>query len=524
MITGRRKMGEKQHFLKGALVLSIAGAISKILGAVYRIPLARLLGGEGMGLYQMAYPIYTTILALATAGVPVAISVLVSRKETEGYTGDSRKIFRVSLLILFVLGLVLTLMVMQSAQFIADYILKDSRAYYPIFAVAPAIFFAGIMAVFRGYFQGHQSMVPTAVSQVIEQLFRVTAVLILAFMLFPRGLEYAAAGATFGAVVGGIAGLAVLGIYYFCSKKAEGKSGKELKYTGTGSLDLAREMVRLAVPVSFGAVVLPLVQMLDAVIVPGRLMAIGYTTSHATELYGQLAGMAAVLISLPTIFTIAIATSLVPAVSEALALNNGGLLNQRLNNGFRAGAMISFPCAAGLYILAFQICDLLYATAEAGIPLEPLAFSCIVLAGFQISSAGLQGIGRPEIAMRNLVVTGVLKVIFNYTLTSVPALNVKGAAVGTVLAFLMGACLNIIYLKKLTGVEYESGRLFKIALVTAAMAVGVKVSYQVLAGADINSHVCTLLAIIVGVGIYGLLLLLVRELDLKLIKKLLKGM
>ena len=174
-------MDNRQNFLKGAVILSIAGAISKVLGAVYRIPLARLIEDEGMGLYQMAYPIYTTILALATAGVPVAISVLVSRKETEGYTGDSRKIFRVSLIMLFIFGIILSILVMQSAHFLANFVLKEPRAYYPILAVAPAIFFAGLMSVFRGYFQGQQSMIPTAVSQVIEQLFRVTAVLILAY-------------------------------------------------------------------------------------------------------------------------------------------------------------------------------------------------------------------------------------------------------------------------------------------------------------------------------------------------------
>lgn len=147
-------MDKRQSFLRGAVVLSVAGALSKVLGAIYRIPLARLLGGEGMGLYQMAYPIYTTILALATAGVPVAISVLVSRKETAGLTGDSRKIFKVSLVILFIFGLILTLLVMQSAGFIAEKILKDPRAYYPIIAVAPAILLSGLMSVFRGIFKG----------------------------------------------------------------------------------------------------------------------------------------------------------------------------------------------------------------------------------------------------------------------------------------------------------------------------------------------------------------------------------
>jgi len=249
------------------------------------------------------------------------------------------------------------------------------------------------------------------------------------------------------------------------------------------------------------------------------LMATGYATSQATALYGELAGMAAVLISLPTIFTISIATSLVPAVSEALARNERKLLNDRLNYGFRAGMIISLPCAAGLYVLAFPICDLLYATPSAGVPLEPLAFSCIVLAAFQLSSAGLQGIGKPQIAMRNLVITGVFKVIFNYSLTGIPLLNIKGAAIGTVLAFLIGSFLNIIYLRKLTGISYEKGRMLKISLITVLMGIAVQFSYTTLVAADIRSHLATLMAISLGVLLYGIMLFLIRELDINMLKR-----
>lgn len=516
-------MEEKGNFLKGALILSVAGAISKVLGAIYRIPLGRLMGGEGMGLYQMAYPIYTTILALATAGVPVAISVLVSRKETQGYTGDSKKIFRISLIILFFFGIILTIVVMYSANFLANQVLHQPRAYYPILAVAPAIFFSSMMSVFRGYFQGHQMMMPTAVSQVLEQLFRVTVVVALAFILFPRGLEYAAAGATFGAVVGGIIGLLVLIIFYYRYREGFSGSSKSLVYSGAKSWDLGREMIRLAIPVSFGAVVFPLVQVLDAIIVPGRLMAIGYTTSQATTFYGYLSGMAAVLISLPTIFTISIATSLVPAISEAMAKDDRTLMNDRLNYGLRAGMIISLPCAAGLYVLAVQICDLLYAAPEAGIPLEPLAFSTIMLAAFQLTSAGLQGIGRPEIGMRNLIITGALKVVFNYTLTAVPMLNIKGAAIGTVMAFFIGAVLNIVALKRLTGVKYETGRLFKLVALTLVMAAAVKFSYSfIIVEIGISSHLTTVAAILVGILVYGIGLLALKEFDMEMVKRLIK--
>ncbi len=514
---------KQQHFLKGALILSIAGGLSKVMGAIYRIPLGRLLGGEGIGLYQMAYPIYTAILALATAGIPVAISVLVARKETEGYTGDSQKIFKVALIMLSIFGVFLTISVMKAAGFIAREILNEPRAYYPIIAVAPAIFFSGVISVFRGYFQGHQSMIPTAVSQVVEQLFRVTAVVFLAVLLFPRGLEYSASGATFGATIGGIAGLIVLILFFKKHKQKVKEIGSELVYSGASAWNLAKDLVRLAIPVSLGAFVLPLVQMLDAVIVPRRLAALNYTTSQATSLYGQLSGMAAVLISLPTIFTIAISTSLVPAVSEAFARQDRGLLNSRLNYGFRAGMLISFPCAAGLFILAAPICDLLYKTPEAGIALEPLAFSAIMLAAFQLSSAGLQGIGRPEIAMRHLIITGVLKVIFNYTLTSVPHLNIKGAAIGTVLAFLVGSLLNIIWLKKITGVSYEGLRFVKIALVTVFMAIVVKYSYLYMLAIDIHSHWSTLISITIGTAVYGAMLFIIQEFDLDIIRKMARG-
>jgi len=512
-------MDKSGTFLKGALVLSAAGAVSKILGAIYRIPLARLLGGEGMGLYQMAYPIYTAILALATAGVPVAISVLVARKETQGYSGDSQRILKVSLIIMLIFGFLLTVLVMLCAPAIANQVLHQPRAYYPIMAVAPAIFFSSLLSVFRGYFQGYQRMMPTAVSQVIEQLFRVSAVITLAYLFFPRGLEYAAAGATFGAVVGGAVGLCVLVIYLANFRRSQPAIEGQVLYSGANSTTLAREMIALAIPVSFGAFVLPLVQVLDAIIVPGRLLTLGYSSSQATALYGQLSGMAAVLISLPTIFTISIATSLVPAISEAWTQKDQPLLNQRLNNGLRAGMIISFPCAAGLFVLAVPICALLYATPEAGIPLEPLAFSAVALAAFQLSSAGLQGIGRPEIAMRNLIITGVLKTIFNYSLTSVAPLNIKGAAIGTVAAFAVGSALNIYFLKRLTGVRYEVARMVRLLLVTVVMGISVVQVYGFLVAGGTSSALATAVSITAGVLVYGGLLLAIRELDLDMLKK-----
>lgn len=514
-------MSRKTTFLHGALILSIAGALSKIMGAIYRIPIARFLGAEGIGLYQMAYPIYVAILSLSTAGVPVAISVLIARKSVQGYNGDERKLIKASLLILLGFGLALALLVMWAAKPIAVYVLHEPRAHYPILAVAPAIFLSCVMAVFRGFFQGQQTMMPTAVSQVTEQLFRVSAVLILAFLLAPKGLEYAVSGATFGAVVGGLAGLAVLIVYYlrFLHKHA----GENLNYSGESVRQMATDMVMLAIPVSLGAVVLPLVQMLDAIIVPGRLAFLGYAASEVTALYGQLAGMAAVIISLPSIFTIAISSSLVPAVSEATASDNYSLINSRINSGLQAGMLISFPAATGLFVLAYPICDLLYKAPEAGIALTPLAFSAIALAAFQLSSAGLQGTGHPQIAMHHLIVIGIFKVIFNYFLTAIPSMHIQGAALGTVLAFSIGSLLNLRSLKNLTGIHYEYRRMLKLALICVCMGLLTYIGYHLLLSTCGGVFLPTVGAVIIGVMVFGVLLWLTKELDWDLIRSFLKA-
>jgi stage V sporulation protein B len=301
------------------MVLATAGLISKVLGVLYRIPFARLVGAEGMGLYQMAYPIYTMVLAVATAGFPVAISVLISEKKARGDALGIRKVFRLSLILLSSTGLLMSWMLFRMSGYLADHVLHDSRAAYSLAFIAPAIFLAGVMSVFRGYFQGQQWMFPTALSQIIEQLIRVGTVLFAAWWLLPRGLEFAAAGATFGAVTGGLAGLFVLLIIYFGFKPVHSGSALSLNSLDEGSLSLLKRLMILAFPIAMGALVMPVVQTLDALIVPQRLQQAGYTMQEATELFGQLSGMAGTLINLPGVITIALATSLVPAISAASA-------------------------------------------------------------------------------------------------------------------------------------------------------------------------------------------------------------
>lgn len=271
------------------------------------------MGGEGIGLYQLAYPIYLLALSISSAGIPVAISILVAEKVAlQDYRG-ANKVFRLSLIVLTVLGLVFTVLLWVGAQWLIDWhFIRDPRAYYAILALAPAIFFVTILSSYRGYFQGLQMMVPSAISQIVEQLLRVVTMIILAYMLLPKGIEFAAAGATFGAAPGAVFGLLIL-LYFYYRKRTYFKEQIRMQTVagGESSSRIIYRIIQLAIPVSLAGIMVPIVANIDLLVVPARLEVAGFTTEQATELYGYLTGMAVSLINLPTILTASLAASLV---------------------------------------------------------------------------------------------------------------------------------------------------------------------------------------------------------------------
>ncbi|MDD2215155.1 MAG: oligosaccharide flippase family protein, partial [Eubacteriales bacterium] len=210
-------MGRKT-FLQGAVILGIAGLIIKLLGAVFRIPLANIIGDTGMGYYQTAYPVYVLLLTLSTAGIPVAISRMVAERNALGHPYEAYRVFSVSFVLLFGIGIFSSALLFFGAEAIVNY-LGNPGAKHAMMAIAPALFFVPMMAAFRGFFQGTQDMKPTAISQVAEQLFRVIIGLTLAILLISRGLEFAAAGASFGATAGAVGGLGTVILIFIYRRK-----------------------------------------------------------------------------------------------------------------------------------------------------------------------------------------------------------------------------------------------------------------------------------------------------------------
>ncbi len=468
----------KQSFVKGALILTAAGILVRVVGAGFRILLAAIIGDEGIGLYQMAYPVYSALLALSTAGIPIAISKLISQHVTQGDYRGAYRVFILALNILSFTGLVISALMVFGAEYIAVNIARDARAYYPIVAISPAIFFVTIMATFRGFFQGQQKMYPTALSQLFEQLARVTVALGLVFYLGPFRLEWAAAGASFGAAAGGIAGLMVL-MFLFARERQDfiRRMQEQARYKYRKTMAVYYDIFSLSIPITLSHLVMPIIGLIDMTVVPMRLAEAGFEEARRMALYGQLTGMAAPLVHIPQIVTIALAVSLVPAISEALALNNRNLIASRASLALRLGVLLGFPSAVGLFVLAEPITVLLYNNREAGMPLAVLAFAIIFISIYQVCSGILQGLGRTKLPLINLLVGSLFKVVFNWVLIAVPALNIMGAAAASVIGFFVAALLNLYQVWRLTGVGLTFSHLAKPAFAVIFMGLAARLSY-----------------------------------------------
>lgn len=505
-------------FIKGALILGVSGIVVKIMGAFFRIPLTNLIGSQGMGYYGSAYPVYVFFITIATAGFPAALGRLIAEKKVQKDYNNMAQTFRTGMTIMFVIGFAGTLFMFLGAKSIVG-VIKNPLALYSFWALAPSILLVSMMAVYRGLFQGVQNMKPFAASQLIEQMGRVFLGLFLATLFLPSdktsdsGMAFAAAGATFGATVGAFFGLVIIYLMYRLFRSSNKKYftiNPELPVSS--KKDIAKEILRIAIPITIGASVMPLMNNIDVALVMNRLIDIGFTKEQANETFGLLSGFVSTLINLPIAITSAIQISIVPAVAASFVKREAQALKTTVESGVRMALVIGMPATVGFMVLSEPILKLLYPFQEASVKaassiLFVFAPAVIFLGLFLVTTGILQGLDLQTRPAINLFIGAIVKVILTYILVGIPAINVNGAAISSVVAYAVATVLNLLTLKKRAHIRFN---LVQVVIKPLVSSIGMGlvvygvyfVSQMILSG-----NKSTFIAMIFGVVVYGYMLL-----------------
>ncbi|AYD41282.1 polysaccharide biosynthesis protein [Clostridium fermenticellae] len=491
---------KKQSLIEGTFILGAAGIIAKLLGLLFRWPLQMLIGDEGVGYYQMSFPLYMFFIA-AASGIPVSVSKMVSERKAIGDDEGAVIVLRKALILMFILGAGFTGLLLAFSKPIISFLKWDSKSYYSLISIAIAPVFISVMSAFRGFFQGLQNMTCTAVSQIIEQIGRVIVGVGLAYLLLPKGIEYSAGGAALGAAAGGIFGGAYLIIKYFKVKR-EFHVGK-IK----DDIEILSKLLYIAVPVSLGAAVSSIMSVIDSVLVPQKLLEAGFTYKQAAILYGQLTGKAFIMINVPLTLSAALCSSLIPIIAEAYILNRRNEVINKVDISIKISMVIAIPSFLGLYNLAYPILNLIFPGQSDGYSIlqySAISIPFIILA--QTSTAVLQGIGRYTEPVLNLAVGCVVKSLITMFMVAIPRINIYGAVIGSLGGYVIASMLNMRLLKKKLNISIKwMDDFIKPLFASILMTIAVVIIYMNVYNYTMSSRVACLLAILLGMIIYLIL-------------------
>lgn len=511
-------MSDQSKFIKGAAILGVAGIIVKLLGAAYRIPLIGMISNEGISYYQTAYPIYVLLLTIATTGLPVAIAKMISERVTLGDHLNADRIFKTTSSLMIGFGTISAVLVFFFADELVRWI-KNENAYYALIALVPALFAAPVLSALRGFFQGRQNMVPTAVSQIVEQLVRVFAGLSLAYVFLPKGLPKAAGGASLGGALGTVVAVITMLLFYFKVRKQTRQEIQASEAKNKMSIQqILRELLCIALPITLGASIVPLMDSIDVSLFSSRLQQAGFTILQANELHGNLKGLAQTVINFPLVFLGAISVSLVPSIAVYNAKRDSEKKENLINSGLRLSFLISLPCAVGIFVLAHPIMRLLYSkeSAEtlfsAGNLLRLASFQLIFLGVVQSMGAVLMGLGYPGTSALNMFAGALLKVFLSYFLMAIPSINIYGMVLSSLTCYVIAAILDLYFVLRITKIRLNfSDILWKPFISAVIMGVIVFFSYKAF-GYILGSKIATLLSVMTGMITYLVGLLITRAL------------
>ena len=523
--TEMKNNGKK--FFSGVAVLAISTFIVKIIGLLYKIPIMNHLGAEGMGYFNSAYEIYALFFVIATAGLPVAISMLVAESKTKKSNKNVYKIFNISILVLGIIGLIGTLILAFGNNFLSS-LIHNELASYCLLAISPTVLMICISSAIRGYFQGHQMMIPTAISQVIEALGKLF--LGLGFAIYSLNKGYSIPHASAFAVLGLTIGVAISMIYLIICKLAfkPKENINNLTVSIDSSEDIIKQLFKIAVPITLSATILNLTKIIDMTMILSRLNNIGYTQEVANSIYGSYSTMAVSIFNLPATLVTAIALPLVPMLTSSIEKKDTNVEKYIIGFSFKMTALIAIPAGLGIAIFSKPILSLIFSTQINEIDytaplLSILGISVFLSAMITVTNAILQSYKLLKTPIISMLIGTAVKIALAYILIGIPKINIYGAPISTFFSTLVIVGINLYYIiKRSTKIE-SINNLFIKPFISSILSIAIGVGFYLLVTNFYQSKVNILLTIIIVAIFYIIFVLSFKTLTTNDILMLPKG-
>ncbi len=525
-----KAQNKRASFLSGVLVLTVANIITKIIGMVFKIPLTNMLGDEGMGYFNTAYQIYTWLYMISTAGLPVALSLMISECNAKGEHAKTKKIFTVCLTAFLLLGALGTALMMIFCRPLAHFISAD-LAYLCILSIAPALFLICICSTIRGFFQGHRNMLPTAVSEIIEAVGKLSIGIALGGYALSKGFEIhiVASCAIFGVTAGIAAETIFLLLFSAISRKQ--RADIDFPPCNDSYASLFGAFLKIAVPVMLSSSLLSMSSMLDTLIVIRRMCDFGLTEKAAVAYYGNYTSYCVTLFNLPPALIYPIVSTLIPSVSASRARGDKEKTKLLINKSLKLASVIALPCAMGLAVMSGPILRLIFSNAESAEMASPLlttlAPSVFLIGIMAVTNGALQAYRLQRYTLISMLAGALVKAASVYLLVGVKVgdgrLLMYASPISTFLFYLTITLFNIFFLVQKTELRPNFIKMFSrpfvSSLLCALSAVG---SYSLFTNFGGESKLFTLTAIALASAVYGISLILlggITKEDIRLIPK-----
>jgi O-antigen/teichoic acid export membrane protein len=488
--------------------------LAKVLGLIYIIPLTRIIHEEGLGIYGQAYNFYIILNTLSTSGFPTAMAKLISERLALKRYGDVEQMYRLTIRIVFVLGVILFVVMWVGAPLYSHLVALKEPAEgaeamtMSIRALSFALLVVPVMSALRGYLQGFQEMEPSAYSQALEQFVRVIAIVVGAYVVVKQGGSIAAgaAAATFGAVVGALAGVLLLMAAVVPLRRSFLRQTRSSR-TSESAKRTVHAMFQIGMPVSLGNLVIPFSGLVDSLTVQNMLMFSGYSFATATAAYGILSRQAMQLIQLPLAFAGALGVAILPALAESKALGDKRAIHTRITGTIRSMMFMTLPVAASLLVLAAPIDEIWAGNHKGAVIISSVCFMSIFSSLELISTFMLQGLGKMYRPVRNMMIGVGVKLVFNLIL--IPPFHILGAAIATTIGYIVSSTLNVLAVKKYGQVRFSVWRLtapstFATIFLCVTLAVGSWAGFHL---GNVLTHAAFAVAsiqIVVSIGLGGI--------------------